>query len=830
GDDDALELRRRVISLGDSVNVNDSQAVRDVLTRCGDWLGEQLMFQAQEIAALVVTCAGRLSAKTEWYGMLTTLLNEKNAVFGKKVVELALQTIQADLAWWATDDAAATSPPKPAGEVPVQFLRIKSLVRFIGNLTTTKMILAPDMVALLATFQSMCTPISHDQNTTARSVQTANAVKDFFAHLVLDTVLHCGHTLVVAAADPLDALLAQSDAYIASRDVHDDSNRLVPGNTWLLQRIRLNLLVDPEDKDHLHAYAKTLDPLNVVWNAVQSLVTAAKQAPPAPPSADAADTSTLFHSQWKIQSLLYPLLNFVPVVRKTESAPLPSVVSFDVFPSPSQFASKVPPYAAVYRILDGDSGPIGSAIGNMHLPSYVIARSYFEDIVDSFRPNPAEAAKQLLATCRALNGRWNLQAEYILVESLLVAVVSAPPCANMVGYGGAVLFHLLKHESKTIQSAFAILVELLFRRIPLMHMHAVDAFVKLFALFLSNFEYKWPWTHWNYVLDAQADDAQRLFVSAVIERCVRLSYRQHMQSVLPETFHMLLPPVPVHVIRFRQAESNELVILIDIAQDDDSSDAATGVLRSQYEQVFGKIKAREEAAAVQAWIDDTAVAHDGAPHVVLEMVVAAILDAGSATFTHFRTLLDKYVGVLVAAIDADVERQVVVIAAVSSVWEQSPQHVILILSILLRHHVLTPVAVVTWLFGADAVQQYSWPYVWEILDNTVRYALETQAAKSTPNAVDDAWAGSVEDLFVAVFEGLSRVIAAHKAQCDKDGTTFKDNWYASTLARMQSVGRDFRVALDPLLEGLATSVFAAQHAEHDVRVVFANLQASFQRI
>ncbi|RLO04486.1 hypothetical protein DYB28_009241, partial [Aphanomyces astaci] len=198
-----------------------------------------------------------------------------------------------------------------------------------------------------------------------------------------------------------------------------------------------------------------------------------------------------------------------------------------------------------------------------------------------------------------------------------------------------------------------------------------------------------------------------------------------------------------------------------------------------------------------------------------EMVVAAILDAGSATFTHFRTLLDKYVGVLVAAIDADVERQVVVIAAVSSVWEQSPQHVILILSILLRHHVLTPVAVVTWLFGADAVQQYSWPYVWEILDNTVRYALETQAAKSTPNAVDDAWAGSVEDLFVAVFE---------------DGTTFKDNWYASTLARMQSVGRDFRVALDPLLEGLATSVFAAQHAEHDVRVVFANLQASFQRI
>ncbi|RHY25378.1 hypothetical protein DYB32_008357 [Aphanomyces invadans] len=785
GDDDALELRRRVISLGDSVNVNDSLAVRDVLTRCGDWLGEQLMFQAQEIAALVVTCAGRLSAKTEWYGMLTTLLNEKNAVFGKKVVELALQAIQTDLTWWATNDSSTT-----IHDVPVQFQRIKSLVRFIGNLTTTKMILAPDMVALLATLHSVCAQPLDGHNTTARAHQTAFAVKDYFSYIVLDTILHCGHTLVVAAADPLDQLLAQCDDYITCRDAQDDSNRLVPGNTWLLQRIRLNLLVEPEDPDHLPTFAK-------------SLVTVAKQMPATTTAPDGADPP-LFHPQWKIQSLLYPLLNFLPVVRKTESAPLPSsIVTWDGI-SLTQLSSKVPPYPLVHRILDDDSGPIGSAIGNMNLPSYLISRSYFEDIVESFRPNPTEAAKQLLATCRALNGRWNLQAEYILVEALLVSILSAPAADNMVAYGGAVLFHLLKQESKTIQSAFAILVELLFRRVPLMPMNVVDTFVRLFALFLSNFEYKWPWAHWNYVLDAQADDAQRLFVSAVIERCVRLSYRQHMQSILPETFHMLLPPVPVHVIRFRQAEGGDATM---------SSDGA------RYEQVFGKIKAREGTTAIEAWID--AQCKD----VGLEMAVAALLDAGSATFTHFRTLLDKYLPVLMHAIDANgdggVDRQVVVIATVSSVWEQSPQHVILILNILLRHRVLSPVAIVSWLFGADAVQQYSWPYVWEILDHTMRYALEQRPAADT---------AAVDELFVAVFEGLSRVIAAHKAQCDKDGTTFKDNWYASTLARLQSFGRDFRVALDPLLASLATTVFAAERAEHDVRVVFATLQASFQRV
>jgi hypothetical protein len=145
-DDDLMELRRRVITLGDNVNVSDDKAVRDALSGCGKWLGEQLMFQAQEIAVLVVTCAGRLSAKSEWYAMLTALLNEQNSVFGKKVVELACQDIQTDLNWWQQQqDAPSTSNSDRTPHhcaTTTAFLRIRLLVRFIANLSTTKMILA----------------------------------------------------------------------------------------------------------------------------------------------------------------------------------------------------------------------------------------------------------------------------------------------------------------------------------------------------------------------------------------------------------------------------------------------------------------------------------------------------------------------------------------------------------------------------------------------------------------------------------------------------------------------------------------------------------------
>ena len=44
--------------------------------------------------------------------------------------------------------------------------------------------------------------------------------------------------------------------------------------------------------------------------------------------------------------------------------------------------TKLPPYPLILRILDEDSGPIGSAIADLHLPSYITARNYFNDILE----------------------------------------------------------------------------------------------------------------------------------------------------------------------------------------------------------------------------------------------------------------------------------------------------------------------------------------------------------------------------------------------------------------------------------------------------------------
>lgn len=64
------------------------------------------------------------------------------------------------------------------------------------------------------------------------------------------------------------------------------------------------------------------------------------------------------------------------------------------------------------------------------------------------------------------------------------------------------------------------------------------------AYHLSNFGYMWIWDKWGHVLAAPAYDGQRRFCVAVLNRLVRLSYWDRIQSVMPEDFRILMPPKP----------------------------------------------------------------------------------------------------------------------------------------------------------------------------------------------------------------------------------------------------------------------------------------------
>lgn len=100
-----------------------------------------------------------------------------------------------------------------------------------------------------------------------------------------------------------------------------------------------------------------------------------------------------------------------------------------------------------------------------------------------------------------------------------------------------------------------------------MDSECIDRFAEWFASHLSNFDYKWTWSNWDYILTDEAPQAEgegeekpavnnelkRRFVSDVLERLMRLSYWERIQPTVPEEFASLLPPKPVPTFKYDDA-------------------------------------------------------------------------------------------------------------------------------------------------------------------------------------------------------------------------------------------------------------------------------------
>ena len=164
------------------------------------------------------------------------------------------------------------------------------------------------------------------------------------------------------------------------------------------------------------------------------------------------------------------------------------------------------------------------------------------------------------------------------------------------------------------------------------------------AYHLSNFEYVWPWTKWQHVLAAPAYDGQRWvggwnvacfgwlqgsaprgvltaaaqqqifnacsrahahacsspqpplpaprrrFCVAVLNRLVRLSYWERIQSVLPEEFRQLLPPKP-EVAALPAAEAGE-----------DPEAAAADPEGHWAAQMLQRVRGKASPEALDAWM------------------------------------------------------------------------------------------------------------------------------------------------------------------------------------------------------------------------------------
>ncbi|KAF7801834.1 nuclear cap-binding protein subunit 1 [Senna tora] len=269
-------------------------------------------------------------------------------------------------------------------------------------------------------------------------------------------------------------------------------------------------------------------------------------------------------------------------------------------------------------------------------------------------------------------------------------------------YYTLVIIDLCKALPGAFPAVVAGAVRALFEKIVDLDMECRIRLILWFSHHLSNFQFIWPWEEWAYVLDLPKWAPQRVFVQEVLEREVRLSYWDKVKQSVENApgLEELLPP---------KGGPN-----FSYGAEDDKENAEQALSRELNDMVKGRVPVRE----IIAWIDENVFPNNGL-EVTLRVVIQTLLNIGSKSFTHLITVLERY-GQVIAKVCSDQDKQVMLIAEVSTFWKSNTQMTAIAIDRMMGYRLVSNLAIVRWVFSAENIEQFhTSDRPWEILRNAV---------------------------------------------------------------------------------------------------------------
>ncbi|KAG2405174.1 Nuclear cap-binding protein [Vigna angularis] len=292
--------------------------------------------------------------------------------------------------------------------------------------------------------------------------------------------------------------------------------------------------------------------------------------------------------------------------------------------------------------------------------------------------------------------------EYLMAETIFSQLLMLPQPPFRPVYYTLVIIDLCKALPGAFPAVVAGAVRTLFERIADLDMECRTRLILWFSHHLSNFQFIWPWEEWAYVLELPKWAPQRVFVQEVLEREVRLSYWDKVKQSIENAPRLeeLLPPKSGPNFSFGSEDGKE-----------SNEHALSGKLN-------GMVKGKSPVREIISWIDESVLPNNGL-EVTLRVIVQTLLNIGSKSFTHLITVLERYAQVF-AKVCPDEDRQVMLIAEVSSFWKSNTQMTAIAIDRMMGYRLVSNLAIVRWVFSAENIEQFhTSDRPWEILRNAV---------------------------------------------------------------------------------------------------------------
>lgn len=294
--------------------------------------------------------------------------------------------------------------------------------------------------------------------------------------------------------------------------------------------------------------------------------------------------------------------------------------------------------------------------------------------------------------------------EYIMAETVFSQLLLLPKPPFRLIYYTVVMVDLCKALPGAFPAVVAGAVRALFKRVSEMDVECRTRLVQWLSHHLSNFQFVWPWEEWAHILDLPKWAPERVFAKEVLEKEVRLAYWEKVKDSVAATPKLieLLPPknTPLYVY----APENKASV----------PEAEFTLATELTSLVRGKKTVRE----IQVWIDER-ILPTQAQQASIQIVAQTLLYIGSKSFTHTVTVLEKY-GQIFRKIAPDHGSQIAMIETVSQLWRNSAQMTAIVIDRMMGYRMVSNLAIVAWVFGAQNVQQFhTSDQVWEILRNAI---------------------------------------------------------------------------------------------------------------
>ncbi|KAK9820118.1 hypothetical protein WJX72_006327 [[Myrmecia] bisecta] len=654
-------------------------------------LRRDLAQRPEVVRRVILDCAVELSTKTPIYSTLVGLLNaDENEFVAKLVADAHAEFLQA----------------LAAGERH----KARMLLRFFASLVVSN-VLHPSSV--MATMQAVVDTAQEiapagDQSDSGRQWQPYS---DHLVYMALMALPWGGSELADSAPSEMERLFTAVEGYMTLRP--------------RAEQPALRPFYEAADDEDVPAQSDSgaASFLGQVWAAVQELKSG---------------------RSWVLASIPRLYYSFEAQLASAQPHELPQTQVPASPPGIPQDASAAEQAAAV--ALAYPPRGIIKLIGTQHTEGErakmerLVAEEYILDTIHFFDGDRVECARRL---AKALPLPWSY--EHLLAEMLFSQLLLLPsPPLKPLGYS-TIMVDLCK-IMPTFPRSMSACVRNCFTR-----MNCLDPELRLrladwLAYHLSNFQFVWPWDKWEAVLQAPPSDGQRRFVIATLSKLIRLSYWGRVHSVLPESFHTLMPPQPVVEALEAPAEPPAEA---NGEENGHSTEAATSAEAKRAAEMLQMVRRKVMTEGMLQWIDDQKLREElGGDVGLLRMVGRTLMVAGAKSFTHMITALERYYDLLTPLlVQTGLEGEVALIDVAAQVWRKAPQRAGMAIDRLMALRLVSGEGIVRWVFQSGGVlsvdDELLSGLVWEVLYNAVNKTLaRTQDAKADVTEAQQAVAAA----------------------------------------------------------------------------------------